>query len=176
MPSTRRENVMTGASRQTERDRKTKQDESVDGRPVGARRAESGGGSSTLCVLQNGKAKARPKGVNHKGTGERKSQCDIVVKRAPAAILVWECDRPPRRSVGKGAVRVHAVTIQHRRVTRSIDHERRMTRRRWVFLKIPALIPPELFKMREIKGEAEEIGWERREGIGEGPSTRRQAL
>ena len=76
-----------------------------------------------MCITKTEKAESEAQ--RGKPKGERKSQCDIVMKRAPAA-LYW-CGNVviDRRGdqLGKVRVRVHAVTIQHRgRATRSIDH------------------------------------------------------
>ena len=82
---------------------------------------EKGG---TVCVLlKRKKQKARPKGVNLKVRWRAKVAMRYCSEEsARRAILVWECrDRPPKRSVGKGAcacscVRVH-VTIQEDVIT-----------------------------------------------------------
>ena len=94
--------------RQKDRERQSKTEENVDGRPVGARRAgvRWRGSSTFVCVLlKRKKQKARPKGVNLKVRWRAKVAMRYCSEEsARRAILVWECrDRPPRRSVGKGA-------------------------------------------------------------------------
>ena len=56
-------------------------------------------------LLKRKKQKARPKGVNLKVRWRAKVAMRYCSEEsARRAILVWECrDRPPRRSVGKGA-------------------------------------------------------------------------
>ena len=63
------------------------------------------GGWAMCVLLQRKKQKARPKGVNLKVRWRAKVAMRYCSeKSARRAILVWECrDRPPRRSVGKGA-------------------------------------------------------------------------
>ncbi len=73
---------------------------------LAAWRQERKVGFIVLCVLLNGKKqKARPKGVNLKERWRAKFAMRYRSEEsARRAILVWECrDRPPRRSVGKGA-------------------------------------------------------------------------